>query len=206
MITIPLSGMLIAGNYKKIRDCVLAGGAIAYPTDTLYGLGGDFLSLALMEKIDSLKNRRDLPYSAAVGSLAMLESLAADIPDVFRSRLHELLPGKFTFIFKPSPLIDSRLLKNSGKIGIRIPGLPPLLQMIAAIGRPLVSTSANRSGRPPLNDPRQIALEFPGLDLLIDGGVLPSSPGSTLVDLTLSPPRIARRGEDLEKILTALGG
>ncbi len=206
MIIIPFADILAPGNLKKICDCLHDDGVIAYPTDTLYGLGCNFFSAAAMARIDVMKKRSDLPYSVAVGSLAMLESLAAEIPDVFRDRLQKLLPGKFTFLFKPQHAIDPLLLKNSDRIGIRIPGLPPLLKLMSALDFPLVSTSVNLSGRPPLNDPRQIALVFPGLDLLIDGGVLPPSQGSTLVDLTMSPPRIARRGEDLEKVLASLGG
>jgi tRNA threonylcarbamoyl adenosine modification protein (Sua5/YciO/YrdC/YwlC family) len=201
MITIPLADVLAAGNFKKIHDCLIHDGVIAYPTDTLYGLGGNFYSLAVLEKIDRLKNRRDQPYSVAVGSLAMLESLAVGIAEVFYSRLQMLLPGKFTFLFAASPAIDGRLLKNSAKIGIRLPALPGLLQLIQKIDLPLVSTSANRSGQPPLNDPLQIASEFPDLDLLIDGGVLPPSLGSTMIDLTLVPPLIVRPGDAAEKFI-----
>lgn len=206
MIIIPYSDILAPGNFKSIDDCLRGDGVIAYPTDTLYGLGGNFYSLALIQKIDRWKGRGDMPYSTAVGTLSKLESLAADIPEVFYIRLRQLLPGKFTFLFKPSPALDPRLLKNSGKIGIRIPGLPLLLQMLDAINLPLVSTSANRSGRPPLNDPQQIAREFPELDLLIDGGVLPPSPGSTLVDVTVTPPEIIRRGADWEKLSAMAAG
>lgn len=206
MIIIPYSDILAPGNFKSIDDCLREDGVIAYPTDTLYGLGGNFYSLALIQKIDRWKGRGDMPYSTAVGTLSKLESLAADIPEVFYIRLRQLLPGKFTFLFKPSPALDPRLLKNSGKIGIRIPGLPLLLQMLDAINLPLVSTSANRSGRPPLNDPQQIAREFPEIDLLIDGGVLPPSPGSTLVDVTVTPPEIIRRGADWEKLSAMAAG
>ena len=205
MIVIPFAAILSPGNFKTIGDCLHADGVMAYPTDTLYGLGGNLFSAAAMAKVDALKKRGDLPYSVAVGSLAMLESLAAEIPDIFRARLKKLLPGKFTFLFKPQPSIDPMLLKNSDRIGIRIPGVPPLLKMISALGFPLVSTSANLSGRLPLNDPQRIAREFPGLDLLIDGGVLPPSLGSTLVDVAITPPRIVRRGADLEKVMAILG-
>lgn len=205
MITIPFSDILAAANLDKIRDCIRADGVIAYPTDTLYGLGGNFFSLALIQKIDRLKNRGDLPYSVAVGTLAMLESLAVNIPEIFHLRLCELLPGKFTFLFTASPAFDTRLLKSSTKIGIRLPGLPPLLQLIEKIGLPLVSTSVNRSGQPPLNDPAQIASEFPEIDLLLDWGVLPASPGSTMIDVTVTPPKIVRRGSDWEKFSTVLG-
>jgi L-threonylcarbamoyladenylate synthase len=205
MIVIHLAEVLAPGNFKKISDCLHADGVIAYPTDTLYGLGGDFFSAAAMARVDALKKRGDLPYSVAVANMAMLESLAAEIPDIFRTRLKKLLPGKFTFLFKPVPTIDPLLLKNSDRIGIRIPGLPPLLKLISALGFPLVSTSANLSGRPPLNDPQRIAREFPQLDLLIDGGALPASLGSTLVDVAVAPPRIVRRGADLEKAKAILG-
>ena len=205
MIVVPLADVLSPGNFKSISDCLRNDGVIAYPTDTLYGLGGNFFSAAAMAKVDAMKKRGDLPYSVAVADLAMLESLVAEVPDVFRTRLKKLLPGKFTFLFKPAPAIDPLLIKNSDRIGIRIPGLPPLLKMISALGFPLVSTSANLSGRPPLNDPRRIAREFPQLDLLIDGGALPPSLGSTLVDIVVVPPRIVRRGADLQKILPILG-
>jgi L-threonylcarbamoyladenylate synthase len=206
MITIAFSEISARGNLKKISDCLHDDGVIAYPTDTLYGLGGKFFSVTVIAKIDLIKKRTDQPYSVAVGSLAMLESLAAGIPDIFHLRLEKLLPGKFTFLFNPSPRIDPGLLKNSGKIGIRIPGLRPLVRMIRKIDLPILSTSANRSGEPPLNDPRRIAREFPGIDLLIDGGVLPPSLGSTVVDVTVTPPWIVRPGDDLEAIKAVLDG
>lgn len=206
MIVIPLADILAPANLRKIGDCLRAGGVVAYPTDTLYGLGGDFFSLAVSKKIDALKKRSDLPYSAAVADMAMLEILAAEIPAIFYERLQKLLPGKFTFLFKPNPAIDPKLLKNSERIGIRIPNLPLLLQLIAALGFPLVSTSMNLSGRPPLNDPTRIVREFPGLDLLIDGGVLAASAGLTLVDVTTEPPRVVRCGDDKKKVLSLLRG
>jgi len=206
MIIIPWPEIMTAENFKNIYDCLQHDGVIAYPTDTLYGLGGNFFSLALIEKIDRLKSRRDLPYSVAVGSLAMLEPLAVNIPEIFYLRLRELLPGKFTFLFAASPAIDPRLLKNSAKIGIRLPGLPPLLHLIEKIGLPLVATSANRSGQPPLNDPALIASAFPDIDLLIDGGILPPSKGSTVVDLGASRPRLVRVGDDANRFSALMAG
>ena len=177
MKVIAVADILAVANLRLIAACLKADGIIAYPTDTLYGLGCSFYSPAGQARLDALKGRSDRPYSVAVAGMAMLESLAVEIPAAFVDHWQSLLPGKFTFLFKPSPSIDPALLKNSDRIGIRMPGLPPLLRMIESIGMPLVSTSANLSGRPPLNDPQCIAREFPGLDLLIDGGVLPASRG-----------------------------
>jgi L-threonylcarbamoyladenylate synthase len=204
MITVPFAAIDGAAHFKKIRDCIRADGVIVYPTDTLYGLGGNFYSPAVMERIDRLKRRSDQPYSAAVGSLAMLETLATDVPEIFRQRLNRLLPGKFTFIFSANPGMDRRLLKNSDTIGIRLPNLPPLLRLIENLAMPLVSTSVNRSGQPPLRDPGAIAAEFPEVDILIDGGILPLSQGSTIIDLTKTPPVVLRPGADMDILLNAL--
>ncbi len=206
MIVIPLADVLTVDNLRRIGDCLRGDGVIAYTTDTLYGLGGNFLSPAAHAAVDRLKGRGGAPYSAAVGDWPMLESLVRGIPAGLRGRLQGLLPGKFTFLFAPGPAVDPALLKGSGKIGVRMPGLKPLLDLIQRLGAPLVSTSANRSGRPPLQDPALIAREFPGLDILIDGGTLPSSQGSTVVDLTTAPPAIVRSGEDEPKARIFLAG
>ncbi len=206
MIVVPLAQVLDPGRLASIRDCLDAGGILAYPTDTLYGLGGNFLSAAAHAAVDRLKGRGGAPYSAAVGDLAMLEALVHGIPAGFRERFHRLLPGKVTFLFAPSPALDPVLLRRSGKIGIRLPAVPLLLQLISALGFPLVSTSANRSGHPPLNDPQRIARDFPGLDLLIDGGALPPSRGSTVIDLTAVPPALVRAGDEAERVRALLAG
>ena len=206
MKVIPLADILAAAHVQAVESCLKADGVIAYPTDTLYGLGGSFFSPAAGARIDAMKGRSGQPYSVAVGSQAMLRSLVAEVPEIFPMRLKKLLPGKFTFLFKPSPAIDPRLLKGSDRIGIRLPAVPGLLSLIEKIGLPLLSTSANRSGEPPLNDPQRIAREFPDIDLLIDGGVLPASAGSTVVDLTVAPPRIVRPGDDSKRLLEVLRG
>ena len=206
MIVIPFADVLAPANLQRIDGCLRSDGVVAYPTDTLYGLGGNFLSPAVHVAVDRLKGRGGAPYSAAVGDWAMLESLVRGIPAGLRGRLEGLLPGKITFLFRPVPAVDPALLKGSGKIGVRMPGLKPLLELINRLGVPLVGTSANRSGRTPLQDPGLIAREFPGLDILIDGGTLPASRGSTVVDLTTAPPAVVRSGEDEPKARVFLAG
>jgi L-threonylcarbamoyladenylate synthase len=204
MIVIPLADVPAADSLRRIGDCLRADGVIAYPTDTLYGLGGNYLSPAAHAAVDRLKGRGGAPYSAAVGDWAMLESLVGEIPDIFRERLQGLLPGKFTFLFAPGPAVDPALLKGSGKIGVRMPGLTPLLELIGRLGVPLISTSANRSLRPPLQDPTLIARQFPELDILIDGGPLAPSQGSTVIDVSVDPPLIVRRGDDQARACAVL--
>jgi L-threonylcarbamoyladenylate synthase len=171
-----------------------------YPTDTLYGIGGNFFSLKVVRKIDYLKGRDDMPYSAAVADYAMIERLTDELPPQFYELAGKIFPGKFTALLKVSKSLDRALVKNNDKIGIRIPGLPRLIELLKYLEIPLISTSVNRSGFPPLRDPEQIKREFAGVDLFIDAGVLPQSKGSTVLDLTVSPVGVVREGDDYEKM------
>jgi L-threonylcarbamoyladenylate synthase len=202
--------ILTGKNVKTISEIIAGDGLIFYPTDTLYGLGGNFFSPAVIERIDAIKNRRDMPYSVMVSGLDMLNGLVDDVPDVFYELYEKILPGTFTFLFPVSRSIDPALVKGSGKIGIRIPDVSGMLRLVEKLNVPLISTSVNPSGKPPLNDPAAILSQFPGLRLparaqpaaalLIDGGVLPHSAGSTILDLTQRPIKCIRRGDGFQQL------
>jgi L-threonylcarbamoyladenylate synthase len=206
MQIIKYKDILIPKNLEIIRDIVENNGVIIYPTDTLYGLGGNFFSLAVIKTIDRIKNREDLPYSVAVSSIEMAASLVETIPPVFYDLYEKLLPGKFTLLFKTSRSLNKALVKNSDKIGIRIPGVPNILKLIETLNTPLISTSVNRSGEPPLNDPTAITRQFADseagytVSLQIDAGILPESRGSTILDITDTPITCIRKGDDFFKL------
>ncbi len=206
MQIIKYKDILLPKNLEIIQNIVENNGVIIYPTDTLYGLGGNFFSMAVMETIDRIKNRKDLPYSVAVSSIEMLDPLVDTIPAVFYDLYEKLLPGKFTLLFKASKSLNKTLLKNSDKIGIRIPNVPNILKLIGTLNTPFISTSVNRSGEPPLNDPRAIIRQFADskapytVPLQIDAGVLPESKGSTILDITDTPIKCIRKGDDFFKL------
>jgi L-threonylcarbamoyladenylate synthase len=206
MQIIKYTDILLPNNLELIRNIIENNGVIIYPTDTLYGLGGNFFSLTAMETIDTIKNRKDMPYSAAVSGIKMLESLVDTIPSVFYDLYDKLLPGKFTLLFKASKSLNKTLLKNRDKIGIRIPNVPDILKLIEILNTPLISTSVNRSGEPPLNDPGAIVREFSGsnarfsVPLQINAGILPESKGSTILDITDTPIKCIRKGDDFFKL------
>ncbi|MDQ1350261.1 MAG: hypothetical protein QG657_562 [Acidobacteriota bacterium] len=192
-------------NVANITNTIENDGILIYPTDTLYGLGGNFFSLPAMAKIDRIKGRKDMPYSAAISDIKMLDQLVDTIPTIFNELSEKLLPGKFTFLFNASKSLDKRLLKNNDKIGIRIPAEPGLLKLLEILNTPLISTSVNRSGEPPMNDP-EIIREFfckitdqDFIPILIDKGILPPSRGSTILDITATPIRCIRRGDDFNR-------
>ncbi|MCP5108706.1 MAG: hypothetical protein GY950_35300 [bacterium] len=190
--------ILVEKNLRFIRDVVETDGVFVYPTDTLYGIGGNFFSAAAAAAVDKIKNREDLPYSAAVSGIPMLERLVDTIPPVFYE-LHEKLPaGKFTFLFNAAATLDKSSGK-SDKVGIRIPDVPNILKLIEILDVPFISTSVNRSGEPPLNDPAEMEKLY-SFPLLIDRGVLPASKGSTILDITVSPVKCLRRGDDFHRL------
>ena len=206
MKIIKYNDLLLPKNHEIIRNIIGNNGVIIYPTDTLYGLGGNFFSLAAMETIDTIKNRKDMPYSAAISGTKMLEKLVDNIPAVFYDLYEKLLPGKFTLLFKASKSLNKTLLKNSDKIGIRIPNIPKILKLIEFLNTPLISTSVNRSWEPPLNDPGAIVREFSGsgarfsVPLQINAGILGKSKGSTILDITRTPIKCIRKGDGFFKL------
>ncbi|MGE5342433.1 MAG: L-threonylcarbamoyladenylate synthase [Candidatus Omnitrophota bacterium] len=201
MIIINYSDILSSENVKNIETFLRSDGVLIYPTDTLYGLGGNFFSHRVIQAIDAIKGRTDMPYSVMVSDDAMLQSLVAFIPDVFRDIYPKALPGKFTFLFDVSPSIDRALVKGSAKIGIRIPDTPNMLQLIRQIDIPLITTSVNRSGYQPLNNPNEMIRDFSdSVGLLIDQGALPFSKGSTILDMTQTPIACVRKGDDFDRI------
>jgi L-threonylcarbamoyladenylate synthase len=206
MQIIDYNSIFIPQNLSIIKQTIDKDGILIYPTDTLYGLGGNFLSFSAMEKIDRIKGRNDMPYSAAVSGARMLEPLVETIPTIFYELSEKLLPGKFTFLFNASRTLDKRLLKNNDKIGIRIPDEAAILKLLEILNTPLISTSVNRSGEPAINDPATIREFFSGtlgqdlLTLFIDKGVLPPSQGSTILDITAKPIRCIRRGDDYQRL------
>ena len=195
MIILPYTQIRQTETQNTIRQVILAHGIIAYPTDTLYGLGGDFFSRTARRRIDSLKGRSRKPYSAAVSGLEMLGSLVQTIPPIFWKINRDHFPGKLTLLFPAGPQIDPDLLGGGSTIGIRMPGCPPLLELIDSLQTPLISTSLNISGQPPIHCPEEIPRAFPGLDVVISGPVLPPSRGSTVVDISHNSLRILREGD-----------
>ena len=165
-----------------------------YPTDTLYGIGGNFYSLEVINKIDKIKGRTDKPYSVAVSDLEMLKGMVKNIPDIFTEKYSKLLPGKYTFLFEIADHIDRDLVKGSNKIGIRIPESPEILRLIDRVGTPVITTSVNETGELPLNKFDDI-IEFikknnfeQDISLIINGGDLQGATGSTIIDLTEEKP------------------
>lgn len=181
---------------KEAALTLLKGRVIVYPTDTVYGLGVNVFDTEAIRKIFAIKKRpQKNPLPVMVGSIAMAKVLA--VIDKPREKiLKNFWPGPFTFILKKKPGISFLLTAGRNSIALRFPNNYFCQSMIEDFEGPITATSANVSGEAPSPDPREIIDRFSREDftpdLVIDGGVLPASDPSTIIDLTTDNPRIVR--------------
>ncbi len=181
---------------RRFWQTIEAGGLVAYPTDTLYGLGVDAGNGVALEQLAQVKGRPG-PFSVMVGRYEQLTEYAL-IPPQLANKLSYMLPGPYTFLLpaRETVSLPPSLAGPDGRIGFRVPDHPFLRDIYRYRSSPVVTTSANRVGEPPIQDPKAIAEQFyEAIDLLIDGGSLPYSKGSTVIDPAVSPWRIIRQGD-----------
>lgn len=179
---------------KAVASAAKACKIVAFPTDTVYGLGSTGLIKAAARRIYQIKERPTLkPLPVLVADASAAKRWVEWTPQA------ELLAGRFwpgalTLVLKPTQ--EGRLLTFAEyqTVAVRVPKHPALQQLIEASGVPWVSTSANRSGAPALNDGAEVVRQFESLvDFLIDAGQTPGAE-STLVDATQTPVRVLREG------------
>jgi L-threonylcarbamoyladenylate synthase len=172
------------------------GGVIAYPTETVYGLGVDVASEQAIQNLFRLKGRGEgRPILILIPSAEALSRYAASVPEPARRLAAAFWPGGLTIVCKAKETVSTLLTGGTGKIGVRLSGNFTATALCRAVGGAVTSTSANRSGSPPCTNAAQVLKAFPrGLDLVIDGGMCAFDAGSTVVDVTESPCRILREG------------
>jgi L-threonylcarbamoyladenylate synthase len=172
------------------------GGVIAFPTETFYGLGADARNEAAIGKIFGIKGRHfKNPILVVIGDRGQLEAFAADIPAQARKLMGRFWPGPMTIVFRAAPSVSPKLTAGSGKIGIRLTSHPIAMEISKRLGGPVTATSANLSGEPECSSAFEALSQLEGkLDGVIDGGHSPGGKGSTIVDVTVYPPKILREG------------
>ena len=170
------------------------GGVIAYPTDTVYGLGCDISNKAAIDRLYQLKGMpKDHRLAFICPDLSDIAKYAVVENPTYRVLKH-FLPGPYTFILLATREVPKMLLNKQKTVGIRVPNHPIAIAIVRELGRPLISTTACRPGQDPLVDPWEIEQEFNGLDLVIDAGDAGGSVPTTVVDLSMGNPVIVREG------------
>jgi tRNA threonylcarbamoyl adenosine modification protein (Sua5/YciO/YrdC/YwlC family) len=178
---------------KRAVEALEAGEVIAYPTDTVYGLGCDLFNKKAVESLYRIKGADKSQKLAFVcKDLTDVSRYAVMHDHVYRT-LKEFLPGPYVFILESTREVPKIVHWPRKTVGVRVPDHPVALALCAELGRPIISSTAARHGHTPNPDPKEIDAEFKGLALVVDagpGGTVPTS----IVDLTTEEPKIIREG------------
>ena len=179
---------------SRVVDSLRDGRVIAYPTDTTYGIGCSIFCKKSIERIYLMKQRdRRKPFSVICSSLSEISQYAQVSNSAFKL-IKRYLPGPYTFVFEATREVPDLLLTRQKTVGIRIPDNRICCDLVAALGNPIITTSANLSGEEPEGDPRRIADTFGSqLDFIIDGGIL-ATDVSSVVSLIGAVPEVLRVG------------
>jgi L-threonylcarbamoyladenylate synthase len=178
---------------RKIRE----GGVVVFPTQCLYGLGADAGNAGAIARIFAIKRRApDNPLLVLIRNREDLTRLTDSVPLTALRLMDAFWPGNITLLFEAKTTLPTGLTAGTGKIGVRLPGHPVAHQLVLEAGGTITGTSANRSGFPGsarISEPgvADIASE---VDLILDAGPLKGGIGSTIVDVTVSPPLVVREG------------
>ncbi|MEO6420280.1 MAG: L-threonylcarbamoyladenylate synthase [Polyangiaceae bacterium] len=189
---------------RKVRmavDALEAGEVIGYPTDTVYGLGCDLMNKKAVDRLYAIKGmdrKKELAFICP--DLADIAKYAVVEKQHYRVLKH-YLPGPYCFILEATREVPKLIQSKRKTVGIRIPDHEIIRAITRELGRPVISTTAQREGEEPHVDPDEIDEAFKGLAMVIEaggGGVVPT----TIIDLTTTPPTIVREGlgsiEDFE--------
>ncbi len=170
------------------------GGVVAFPTDTVYGLGASAFIEKAVAEIYRIKQRpRHLSLPLLLSATTELEQVASTIPEIGWRLAEHFLPGGLTLVLRKGPLV-SDIVAPGNTVAVRIPNHPVPIALIRGLGAPLVGTSANRSGQPSPVCAEEVREQLGAeVQLIIDGGYL-SGVESTVVDVSDGIPRIIREG------------
>jgi len=205
------TSILEASNNEHIKLCagiINNGGLVAFPTETVYGLGANAFDENAVSEIFRIKGRQqDNPLIVHVASLNEVEVLVKDTPGTFRIIAEAFWPGPLTLVMKKNANIPMITTAGLDIVAIRMPEHPAALALIRACGKPLAAPSANPSGKPSPTKARHVMNDLKGkIPYILDGGDCRVGLESTVLDLVNKRPRILRPGgvtyEELRDVLS----
>ncbi len=181
---------------REAAGVLSSGGLVAFPTETFYGLGTHALDPAAVRRIFEVKGRPETkPLLVLVDSIEMAESLAEEISDTARDLMAKYWPGPLTLIVRAVASLPKELTAGSGTVGMRIPRHPVAFELVRAAGFPITAPSANLSDEEPPTTAAEVRRAFDGkVELILDGGATTGGLPSTILDVTVTPPRLIRKG------------
>ncbi|MDB5075849.1 MAG: putative translation factor, partial [Chloroflexi bacterium] len=162
---------------RRAADALRAGQVLAFPTDTVYGIGADVLSTAGIARIYALKGRAtEKAIPILISDFEQLDRVAAEVPPSAARLIQAFWPGALTVVLPRHARVPGEIAPGKDSIGIRMPAHPIVRKLIGLAGGPIACSSANLSGMPAAESAAAVAEQFPtGLALILDGG--PSNSG-----------------------------
>lgn len=181
---------------NEAGDIIKRGGTVAFPTETVYGLGANALDPDAVKKIFKAKGRpQDNPLIVHISDFDEITPLVSEIPEIAKKLMEKFWPGPMTIIFKKSPLIPDETSAGLDTIGIRMPSNLIARALIKSAGVPVAAPSANISGRPSPTDVESCIEDLSGkVDMIIGGANCEVGVESSVIDVTVDPPCILRPG------------
>lgn len=175
---------------------IRAGGLVAFPTETVYGLGANALSAMAVQRIFAAKGRpANDPLIVHVADLAALEQITQDFPALASRLAQAFWPGALTLILMKRPIVPDEVTAGQPSVAVRMPDHPIAQALIRAAGVPIAAPSANRFSRPSPTTAAHVLHDLDGrVDLILDGGSTRIGVESTIVDLTAAIPTVLRPG------------
>lgn len=177
-------------------DVLKKGGIIAFPTDTVYGLGACFNNLAAVERIYRAKNRKhSMGLPLLVADESQINEVAEPVPQTAWLLVRRFMPGALTIVLPRSKSVPDIVTGGGETVAVRIPAHPVPIALIRGLGKPVIGTSANVSGRQSALTADEVRSQFgDGIDMVIDGGKCVGGKESTIIDVTGDIPKILREG------------
>ncbi len=194
-------------NIRRAAEVLQAGGLVAFPTETVYGLGATITNEKGLVRIFTAKGRPDfIPLIVHLADVSFLPTVVAEVPAVAWRLIETFWPGPLTLVLPKKQELSDLVTAGLPTVGVRLPQNEVALGLIWEVGVPLVAPSANRFGHPSPTRAEHVQEDLGDrIDLILDGGETQLGVESTLVDLCCSPPRILRPGgvsqESLQEIV-----
>ena len=172
------------------------GGLVAFPTETVYGLGANALDPSAIEALFDAKGRPSTdPVIVHLASAEALGDVARDIPDVAERLAERFWPGPLTLVLKKMPQVSPSITAGLDSVGVRVPAHPVAQALLRATNLPIAAPSANRFSRPSPTRAEHVLDDLSGsIDVVLDAGPTPVGVESTVLDLTSTPPVVLRPG------------
>ncbi len=196
------------GAIEEAAEILQQGGLVAFPTETVYGLGGNALDPSASMRIYAAKGRpSDNPLIVHIAEKSDVWELAAEVPETAIMLMEAFWPGPLTIILRKKNIVPDETTGGLSTVAIRMPSHPAAMEMIRKSGIYVAAPSANRSGRPSPTTARHVEEDLDGrIEMILDGGPVGIGIESTIVDLTGDTPMILRPGFITREMLQAVIG